>query len=373
MDSYRKQILILGAFALALSGMSACEKETPLSQQSVQPQKGQPAAQSPAVKSSEEAGANSSAETAGQASPGGEAGPAFPSRPVDPAAAIATVNGKDVSGAKYYQELNKIMRHGSNIPEDRLVRIRNNILKRLIEVELVGQAITESNIKVSKGDLDKAFQTYRKRFKSDAQFENYLKHGKLTEGQVRTRIEEKKSLEKLIEKQGTLSVSKDEAQAFYEKNKAFYREKESIHARHILLKIGKEARKSEEQKVLARLVAALAEINSGGDFADVARRHSEGPTAPKGGDLGFFGRGQMVKAFEDVVFALEPNAISEPVRTRFGYHLIQLLAKKPEHQRLFEEVEEQIFESLRNKKFFQSRRKLLEKLRKEAKIVRHTS
>ena len=83
---------------------------------------------------------------------------------MDPAAPVATVNGRDVPGAAYHQELSKIMRHGSNIPEDRMARIRDNILKRLVEVELVAQAIEKANSRISKTALDGADKEYRKRF-----------------------------------------------------------------------------------------------------------------------------------------------------------------------------------------------------------------
>jgi peptidyl-prolyl cis-trans isomerase C len=86
-----------------------------------------------------------------------------------------------------------------------------------------------------------------------------------------------------------------------------------ITASHILVKT------LEEAKILK------AQLDTGADFASLARAHSTCPSGPMGGNLGFFGRGQMVKEFEDAVFALPVGSISDPVQTQFGFHIIQRL------------------------------------------------
>jgi peptidyl-prolyl cis-trans isomerase C len=86
-----------------------------------------------------------------------------------------------------------------------------------------------------------------------------------------------------------------------------------VHARHILLKTSDEA------------VAVIKSLNDGADFAALAKEKSTGPSGPRGGDLGFFGKGQMVPAFEAAAFALETGAHSrEPVETQFGFHVIKV-------------------------------------------------
>ncbi len=78
----------------------------------------------------------------------------------------------------------------------------------------------------------------------------------------------------------------------------------------------------------AKAQQVLTEVNAGGDFGELAKKYSQDTTAANGGDLGFFGKGQMVKEFEDVAFALQPGQVSGIVKTKYGYHIIKVLEKK---------------------------------------------
>jgi parvulin-like peptidyl-prolyl isomerase len=107
-----------------------------------------------------------------------------------------------------------------------------------------------------------------------------------------------------------------------------------VHARHILIRFPEVSEeKTQEQaeaEALARIQEIRRRIEAGESFADVAKAVSEDPGSKEnGGDLGWFGRGRMVSEFEEAAFALEPGQISEPVKTAFGYHLIQVLEKDP--------------------------------------------
>jgi peptidyl-prolyl cis-trans isomerase D len=112
---------------------------------------------------------------------------------------------------------------------------------------------------------------------------------------------------------------------YYEEHKEEFRQEAQVRARHILFKLAQQAGADEEARVRAEAEAALKRIQAGEDFAAVASQLSQDPaSAQQGGDLGFFKRGEMVKPFEDIAFGLKPGAVSEPVRTDFGYHLIKV-------------------------------------------------
>ena len=137
---------------------------------------------------------------------------------------------------------------------------------------------------------------------------------------------------------------------------AYQRLKEEVKASHILIRpVGQTA-----DEALAKAKALRARILAGESFAAIAESSSDDPTAKQNkGDLGYFGPGQMDPAFEAAAFAMGiKGEISDPVRTRFGYHLIRLDERKPPRQRSFEEVAPELMENLKSQ-FLDARRALV--------------
>ncbi len=136
-----------------------------------------------------------------------------------------------------------------------------------------------------------------------------------------------------------VKITDEEAKNFYEENMDTLLSGETVTASHILVD-------SEE-----KANEILAEIKSGKTtFADAAKEHSSCPSSQNGGSLGEFGRGQMVPEFDSAVFAMEPGEISGPVKTQFGYHLIELNSKKSPETIPYEQIADQIKARLLNDK-----------------------
>ena len=137
-----------------------------------------------------------------------------------------------------------------------------------------------------------------------------------------------------------ISVSDKELEAYYEDNKHRFGGGETVNASHILV--------DSEEKALE----ILAAIKSGEiSFEDAAKEHSSCPSGQRGGELGDFGRGQMVPEFDKAVFEMEIGETTEtPVQTQFGYHLIKLNSKSEESAPAFEEVRPQLYEMLLREK-----------------------
>jgi peptidyl-prolyl cis-trans isomerase D len=143
-----------------------------------------------------------------------------------------------------------------------------------------------------------------------------------------------------------VEISETEIQSYYEYNLDSYKLPEEVKARHILFRVSRDAAADEEKKVKAKAEAVLEQARKGRDFAELAKEHSEGPTKSKGGDLGWFSRGKMVKPFEEAVFEMQKGDISDLVRTSFGFHIIKLEDIREARTKSLKEVHDQIRKNL---------------------------
>ncbi len=141
------------------------------------------------------------------------------------------------------------------------------------------------------------------------------------------------------------SLNVDEAvlRRYYDNNKDQFRSQERVRARHILVKAGSTASKEEKAAAKTKAEGLLKQLKGGGDFAELAKKNSDDPgSAAKGGELDWYARGQLAKAFEDKAFAMKPKETSDLVETEFGYHIIQTLEKEEARLKPFDEVKEQL-------------------------------
>ncbi len=139
-----------------------------------------------------------------------------------------------------------------------------------------------------------------------------------------------------------VKLDDEDIKLFYEDNMDMFRVKKQVRARHILFKVPEGASKEEEEKIKEKALSVLEKARSGQDFAELAKKYSEGPTRDEGGDLGYFSRSQMVKPFEEAAFKMKKGQISDLVRTSFGYHIIKVEDIKEGRTKSLEEVRGQI-------------------------------
>ncbi|MDE2161013.1 MAG: peptidyl-prolyl cis-trans isomerase, partial [Burkholderiales bacterium] len=146
-----------------------------------------------------------------------------------------------------------------------------------------------------------------------------------------------------------VSVTDADLQQYYDDHTQRYTEPEQRHVSHILIKVDKDATAAQRAQAKAKAEALLAELRKDpAAFADLARKNSEDPgSAAKGGDLDWFGRGAMVKPFEDAAFALQPGQISDVVQTDFGYHIITVTGVRGGDVKPFDAVRGEVEASFR--------------------------
>jgi peptidyl-prolyl cis-trans isomerase SurA len=214
-----------------------------------------------------------------------------------------------------------------------MANLRTEVLNQLIErqvllAEAERLAITVPNAEVQT-ETDRQMQL-RARFPSTKDYHSALAQENTTEAEVRKRYEtgvrEQLTIQRLVgrEVQSKTTVSDTEVRTYYEAHKdSLGKKPETLKLAHILIAF--EPDTVQVRRARLRADSLRAQVMKGTPFEVVAQRESDDPSARVGGDLGTFGRGDMVPEFETVAFSLKPMEISNPTRTRFGYHIIQVL------------------------------------------------
>jgi parvulin-like peptidyl-prolyl isomerase len=277
---------------------------------------------------------------------------------------IAEVNESGITSDQLQKTfLNAISRYDdktlSSLDQSAIVSFKKNILNQLIDYELFYQQAQKEKVKISNDKINLEIDKIKDNFSSPEEFNEALKANNITLVRLKEDIKRQLMINSILEEtRNQISISDEELLEYYNENKESLFEPEQVHARHILVETEEEA-----NKLLLQLKEGLT------DFAELAKEKSIGPSAPSGGDLGFFARGQMVKEFEDTAFSLEPGEISGVVKTQFGYHIIKCEEKKEEYSPTFEEAKERISNTLRNQRENEAISTLISKLKEEAVIV----
>ncbi len=306
---------------------------------------------------------------------------------------VAIVDGEEISRdaflAVYDLKLQKYRDRDRKIPRSADRRYRKSITERLIyqkvlekEAAAAGVAYDEAALKEREDNQKKGIKDWEKHLRRRGESEDSLRAMYIAE------LREKAILDKL----GKLTVTQAEIDEEYEKVKPNYKQdKERIKASHILISVGpkerpapgekppepsEEEKKKWEAEALERAneVYELAKAE-GADFTQLAKDHSDGPSARKGGDLGIFHAERMVKEFSDAAFKLKVGEVSKPVKTKFGFHVIRVSGKYPPGDLPKEALGDQIQERLEARKLHQGKRdmktELLEKYKVQNKMADH--
>lgn len=173
------------------------------------------------------------------------------------------------------------------------------------------------------------------------------------------RMTEQIMVQVLIEREilDKVEVNEEEISEYYEQNKINFTEKEQIHLYNILLNTEEEAQ------------AVLEQLKAEGDFSEIAKEKSTGPSAAQGGDLGYISKGTIIPEIEEVVFALEIEELSNIVKTDYGFHILKITDKKAETIKTLEEVKEEIIQTLLPTKQKEAFDNLLNDLKSKVEII----
>jgi len=215
---------------------------------------------------------------------------------------VATVNGQPISRATFDAKLEALPQAKSQ-------------LSQLIPQALIDQYATDNKVEISDAEIQKKEDEIKAKYPA-GQFEQILKAQNLTDADVKKILRQQAVLEKAVQPQ--ITVTDADIKAYLAKNHTSLDTTEQVHAKHILVADLKTANSIE------------AQLKSGAKFEDLAAKYSTDPSSKaKGGDLGFFGRNQMVKPFEVAAFSQPIGVVGPPVKSPFGYHIIEVIERKP--------------------------------------------
>jgi peptidyl-prolyl cis-trans isomerase C len=224
---------------------------------------------------------------------------------------------------------------------------------------------------VSDKDVDAELALIKTRLPEGKTLEEILKMENMTVDQLRIDLAAKLRIDMLLKAEvPTNGVVSDEAVAkLYNEQKDRMQQPETVEARHILIKVDPtdDAKAKESKK--AKIEDLRKQLLAGADFAKLALDNSDCPSKERGGDLGAFPRGQMVKEFDDAAFSQSTNAIGPVVETQFGYHLIQVTDHQAAKTNSLEEMKPRLVEHLKQKQQMETFENLIERLKKETKII----
>jgi foldase protein PrsA len=254
---------------------------------------------------------------------------------------IATVNDQHVTKADFDRKL-------ESSPTAK------QVLTQMVQQALIDQYGKDQNVQISQADIDKKEADIKTKY-PPGQFDQILKQQGLTEADVQTILRQQLIIEKAVAP--LVHVSDSDIAAYFAKNHGTLDKPAQIRARHILVADEKTADTVE------------AKLKAGGNFADLAKQYSTDPsTKDKGGELGFFGAGQMVKPFQDAAAATPVGAISAPVKSPFGWHIINVEEKKPALKATLASAKAQIKDTLTQQAQQQQIPVFLQGLRAKANI-----
>lgn len=304
---------------------------------------------------------------AGTASKPGKPGPL----PFEATGPVARIDGVDIPAERFNKEVRKM---ASRMPPGMAGRYKDRILDMVVTDSLVEKAFVAEKIEVEAAAVEAEFAKFAKEVSVSGPggLKGFFAQAKTNEAEMKERMRKSLTFVALLAKKGhDVKVSDADAKKFYGENTERFTEKEQVKASHILLKVeaGADAAKTAAVEKQAKEIAAKAKA-AGADFAALAKAHSQGPSGPQGGDLGFFEKSKMVPPFANAAWTMKKGDVSDPVKTRFGYHVIKVMGRKTGGQMKFDDVKVQIVAQLENDKRRVASKAVVEALTKASKVER---
>jgi parvulin-like peptidyl-prolyl isomerase len=276
-----------------------------------------------------------------------------------PANVVAQVNTDSITVTDFTAELFPLV-DGYQTPPTRqeevdFKNLKKALLEQLIEKRLILMEAQKMGITVSDDEVEDAFTTIKRSY-PQGRFDEVVRD-EAARRQWKESLRQRLLIEKVINRvsQLTSPIDEHDLRKYFKKHRSQFALPEQVRARQIVVKDRQEAE------------GLLRRIKRGESFEELARRHSIGPEADIGGDLGFFGRGDMPEEF-DAVFSLKPGETSDIVHSPYGYHIFQVVAKRGKSEANFDEVKDQVQKMMVREEEDKIFQRWLKKVKKKARV-----
>jgi len=261
---------------------------------------------------------------------------------------VAVVNNEVVTQA----ELNAILlplytQYKSTYSDEELLmkidEAKKNILYKLIEDKLILQEAHKIGMPATDEEVAERLEQIKSQFSSSQEFKSALASQGLTVVDLKEKYREQIMIKKMVNREvrSRVSVTPIEIALFYEKNKDDFNLPAQVKVMTIMIRKS-EADPESNTDSLKKIKMIELKIAEGEDFAKLAREYSQDPSAVDGGDMGYIGKGQMMKKIDEVIFSLQPGEISETIETPVGYHVFKIVEVKEAGAESFDEARMQI-------------------------------
>jgi peptidyl-prolyl cis-trans isomerase C len=290
-------------------------------------------------------------------------------------ATVVKVNGKAITEDMVSKEARRVTAAmGAQMDPQQLASMggamRKQAIENMISRYLLDQAAGKEGVTVAKEQIATRMDEIKKSFPSEQAFTDRIASMGMTTAELEQEIETGMRFEALLAKH-TAEVkppTDDQIKAFYDENRAQFQQPERVRASHILVTVNKEDTPTQKAEKRAKAEKILADLKGGADFSKTASEQSDCPSKQQGGDLGYFGKGQMVPPFEAAAFGLNVGQLSDVVETDFGYHIIKVADHQAARDVPLEEAKPRIISYLEGQQRDSGASTYIQSLRASAKI-----
>ncbi len=227
-------------------------------------------------------------------------------------------------------------------------QLKRNVIESFVDRSVLLETAKKKDIVVEKAEIDEVIEQVKGTVPGEMTFEQALARMGMTMDELEEQIKGELMVQELVEEKlkALPEIDEEQAKAFYQEREQEFTRGESAEVRHILVKVEEGADEATLEKKKAEAEQLRDKLEEGADFAELAKEHSECGSAASGGNLGVIEKGRTVPAFEKAAFSQEVGKIGPVVKSKFGYHIIEVLEKNESGAIPFENVKEDIMNYL---------------------------